>query len=215
MFVVYLTIYKGSILPTFYIGSTKLETAMSGEYFGSVKSKKWKEKFENEMKTNKHLFSLTILSQHETREAAFEAELKEQKERNAVKSTEYFNESFASVNGFFGRDISGENHHLYGKKGHSSNTGRELSEEHKLKIGIAHKGTKRTDETKIKMSISHTGIKHTEETKRLLSKMKMGKPSWNSGLTVSKNCKCEACGKLIAGNGNLKRHIAAFHQIIT
>ena len=113
MFVVYLTIYKGSILPPFYIGSTKLATAMSGEYFGSVKSKKWKEKFENEMKTNKHLFSLTILSQHETREAAFEAELKEQKERNAVKSTEYFNESvaFFLFFGFFGFFFEGRMSH--------------------------------------------------------------------------------------------------------
>lgn len=103
MFVVYLTEYSGTLLPQFYIGSTTLNKAMSGKYFGSVKSEKWKKIFVSETKNHPELFSLEILSEHSTRVEALQREYDVQKERDVVNSPCYFNEAFASPRGFFGR----------------------------------------------------------------------------------------------------------------
>jgi len=106
-YVVYLVTYSGDKLPKYYIGSTSIEKINNG-YLGSVKSKKWKTLFETEVKNNKKLFKIEILSYHETRQEALAEELRIQKERNVVKSNEYINESLASVNGFFGMIITDE-----------------------------------------------------------------------------------------------------------
>jgi hypothetical protein len=114
-FVVYLTSYSGTLLPPKYIGSTSEKKILSG-YFGSVKSKKWKDIFNSELTLNKHLFSIKILSYHETRDEALKEELRLQMLNDVVKSNEYFNESFARPNGFFGRSASGSNSPTYGIK---------------------------------------------------------------------------------------------------
>jgi hypothetical protein len=106
-YVVYLVTYSGDKLPKYYIGSTSIEKINNG-YLGSIKSKRWKTIFESEIKNNRKLFNISILSYHKTREGALSEELKVQKERNVVKSNEYFNESYASVNGFFGMVITDE-----------------------------------------------------------------------------------------------------------
>ena len=62
------------------------------------------------------------------------------------------NESFARVNGYFGRDISGSNHPQYGK---------ELSVETKKKISNSLKGKIETEKTKKKKSESKKGIKNS------------------------------------------------------
>jgi len=107
-FVVYLTIYFGDKLPKYYIGSTSKKKIESGKYFGTVRSKRYRKIFENELKYNINSFSVQILSYHETRKEALEEELRLHKKNNVVKSDEYFNESYASVNGFFGRTLKGE-----------------------------------------------------------------------------------------------------------
>jgi hypothetical protein len=114
-FVVYLTSYSGTLLPPKYIGSTSEKKILSG-YFGSVKSKKWKDIFNSELTLNKHLFSIKILSYHETRDEAIREELRLQILNGVVKSNEYFNESLACPNGFFGRNMSGPNSPTYGIK---------------------------------------------------------------------------------------------------
>ena len=101
-YVVYLTTYKGDRLPPKYIGSTNEEKALSGNYFGSVTSLKWKDTFNEEVKNNKHLFSLEILSYHDTRNEAIDEECRLQKLNDVVKSGEYFNQSYATKNGYFG-----------------------------------------------------------------------------------------------------------------
>jgi hypothetical protein len=63
-YVVYLTKYSGNLLPHYYIGSTSREKALSGKYFGSIKSQKWEKLFNHEIKNNIHLFSIEILSYH-------------------------------------------------------------------------------------------------------------------------------------------------------
>lgn len=116
----YLTIYSGTLLPPFYIGSTSLDKFNKG-YHGTVLSKKYKLIYNSELKNNPHLFDSCIIDEFETRKEATECELYYQKQMNAVKSELFFNMSIASKDGCFGMDTSGENHPLYGShngKGH-------------------------------------------------------------------------------------------------
>jgi len=113
---VYQVTYIGNLLPKLYIGSTSIEKVNSGKYFGSISSKKWKDLFKNELLNNPQLFSIEILSEHILRTEALKEELKVQIENNVVKSSDYMNESLASVNGMFGRDANGKNNPMFGKK---------------------------------------------------------------------------------------------------
>jgi group I intron endonuclease len=55
------------------------------------------------------------------------------------------------------------------KKISIANTGRKLSEEHKLKLSIVGKGREKTDETRKKLSKAHTGKKFSAEHKLNMS----------------------------------------------
>jgi len=112
-YVVYLTLYNGDKLPKWYIGSSS-EKRVNNGYNGSVASKKYKEIYINEQKCNKSLFKTRILSYHKSRKDALSEELRVQKKHQVVKNDDYINMSYASINGFFGRDVSGKNHPLYG-----------------------------------------------------------------------------------------------------
>lgn len=158
-FVVYKTIYNGTKLPRYYIGSTTLKRASSGKYFGSVKSKKYKAIFKKELLENRNLFSLKILSYHTTRSEALNEELRLQVKYNVVKSPEYFNESLAKKNGYFGRIIKGEAHPNYGNNKRT--------------------GTKHSEETKRKISLAHIGMQYGQETKNKLSEL--AKQRWKAG----------------------------------
>ena len=57
-----------------------------------------------------------MLSYRNTKEEALTEEIRLQQMHNVVKSEKYYNESLASVNGMFGRDVSGKNNPNYGKK---------------------------------------------------------------------------------------------------
>ena len=108
------------MLPPFYIGSSSLKKIQSG-YCGSVTSKKYKNIFIREIKYNRHLFKTKIISLHDTRQEALIKENILQRKLDVVKSSMYFNESFASENGFFGHDNSGINNGMFGKT-HSQET---------------------------------------------------------------------------------------------
>lgn len=114
MYCVYLTLYFGDKLPKRYIGSTSIKRIDTG-YNGSIKSKEYKKIFLQEQQENKHLFRTRVLSRHNTRLEALIEELRLQTKYNVVKSNQYMNKSLASVNGYFGRDISGPAHPMYGK----------------------------------------------------------------------------------------------------
>ena len=186
-YVTYLVTYLGDKLPKFYIGSTSEERVLSGKYFGSISSKKYKSIFLKEIIDNLNLFKIEILSYHSSREDALEEELKIQIELDVVRSIEYMNESLARVNGFFGRDTSGENHPQYG---------RTLSEETKNKISNTLTGRIEPEETRKKKSLSKLGEKnsfygkkHSEETKNKISESKTGIESWNKGVPMSEETK--------------------------
>ena len=164
---VYLTIYRGILLPPFYIGSTSVDKINTG-YHGSVSSKMWKEIWESEIKDNPHLFESKIICLYETRQEALDKEYKFHKQLNVVKNPLYINQSLAKKNGFFGMDVSGELHPNFGTKHKlislskmsKSHTGKTLSEDHKRKIGLTS-GTPHTEESKRKLSISQTGANNS------------------------------------------------------
>lgn len=175
----YLTTYIGSKLPTFYIGSTSIANIKS-DYHGSVASIKYKSIYESELKQNPHLFKTKILRTFKSRIEALSSELKLQKHLNVVKSIMHFNESYAIKNGFYGRNMSGKLHPMYGKthskesieKNRKAHLGKKASEETKTKMSSSRigkpsmmLGKTHSKETKQKMSKSRIGKKHTEETK--------------------------------------------------
>ena len=148
----YVTFYSGNKLPPFYIGSTSVDKIENG-YKGSVKSKRWKQIYESEVKTNPDLFSVEIIETFSDRQLALDHELELQKSNDVVKSHWFFNESFATVNGFFGRRLYGKDHFLTGtggvnhpltgrKRPHHADLlrGRKLSDADKLAKSIAAKG---------------------------------------------------------------------------
>ena len=60
------------------------------------------------------MFKAEIISYHETRKDALNEELKLQIKNNVVKSKDFFNESLAIPNGYFGRNMSGLNNPSFG-----------------------------------------------------------------------------------------------------
>ena len=189
-YVTYLVTYLGNLLPKYYIGSTSEDKVNSGKYFGSISSIKYKNIFSTELKNNTHLFNIKVLSYHDTRTEALEEELRLQIQYNVIKSKDYMNESFAIVNGFFGRDISGKNHPMWGRK-HSQETKLKLStsrkkrlitEETKRKISESHKGKTISEEQKEKLRIINSGKILSEETKNKISESKKGSKPWNFGI---------------------------------
>ena len=183
MYCTYLTIYSGDKLPPFYIGSTSLQKYEEG-YCGSVSSKKYKDIWRQELKNNPHLFDTVILSEHNTREEALIEENILQRKLNVVKNSNFINQSFANINGFFGMETKGENHPMYGKN---------HSEEHKSKISDTLKGNIPWNK----------GKTHSEETKKKISnktsEAMKGKPHPTKIIT------CPHCGKEGCAT-NIKRY---------
>lgn len=66
----YLTVYRGSKLPPFYIGSKDTKSVLDG-YRGSVVSKEYGQIFKEEIANNPSLFQTTIISFHSTRKNFF------------------------------------------------------------------------------------------------------------------------------------------------
>ena len=201
-YVVYLTHYKGDLLPPYYIGSTTEEKILSGDYFGSVRSKKWKNNFYYEIEINKDLFEVKILSYHNSRIEALEEELRIQIINDVVKSTDYFNESLASINGYFGHDVSGKNHPQYGKKLSEEQKnkftfkGRTQSIESRRKISESNKGKKLSEETKEKISQKHIGYKYSDETKLKMAESKIGNKNSFYGKKHSEETKNKNSNKM-------------------
>ena len=211
-FCVYLTVYTGSKLPMFYIGSTSVYKINNG-YLGSVASKKYKSIFNHELKHNKHLFKTHIVSLHDNRKDATIKENKLQTLLRVVKSTMYFNMSTAKPNGYCGMDTSGKNNPNY-KRQHTQETKDFLRQ---LKLG--KHGHAPTPETRVKLSIAKTGNKNPNHGKPLTTATEAAKIA-NTGKTrhpdiveksaskrrgkPQKRASCPYCN--ISGNmGNLKR----------
>lgn len=109
-FCVYLTCYRGSKLPPFYIGSTSLANIANG-YRGTVKSKRYKEIWKTELRLNSHLFKTQIICKCKNEIDARIKEHKCQMHLKVVKSELHINLVYANLK--FG--ASGENHYLFKK----------------------------------------------------------------------------------------------------
>jgi hypothetical protein len=132
-FAVYMIVYFGNKLPKKtkdslklprrYIGSSKVSNILGG-YLGSVSSKKYSTLWNKEIKENRSLFKIKILSYHNTDLEAREEEKRLHIKYNVVKSDLYINLALASPNGYFG----------------SPDTGRIFSEETRSKMSYIRKG---------------------------------------------------------------------------
>jgi hypothetical protein len=182
IFVVYLTMYSGDKLPKWYIGSSYEQKVLNG-YNGSVKSKEFKDIYKSEQKVNKHLFKTRIISFHKTQQEAINEELRLHHKHNVVINKKYFNKSLASVNGFFGMNISGELHPMFGRT-HSEKT--------KQKISEANSGKTHSIESKAKMSGENNhnfGKKLSKEHKQKISEANSGEKNINFGKAMSDKTK--------------------------
>ena len=191
MFCVYLTVYFGqnNQIPKRYIGSSSIERIKSG-YKGSVKSKKYKNIFFSIYDNCK----TRILSKHETHESAILEELRLHMKYNVVKSDFYFNLSYASPNGYFGKITKGKDHQFYGKK-HSDETKRKLSES----VLTQYKNGKISPFALLDVKGENNpfyGKTHSNETKNKMKKPKRFVPRFA----------CPHCNKIYDA-GNLKQHM--------
>jgi hypothetical protein len=112
---IYLTVYYGNKLPPFYIGSTLIKYIANG-YYGSVKSKKYKETYKKELLENRHLFKTIIIKKYYSRKYAMFRERKLQEKLNVVQSEMYMNMSIAKDFGWFGMKVKGIHNPVYGKR---------------------------------------------------------------------------------------------------
>lgn len=184
--------YPDEAPPMYYLGSSTEEQINKG-YRGSVKSKKYKDIWESELRDNPELFQIEIINRFNTNEQSKTDELSLQIEFNVVKSPEFVNMALATVNGCFGMPMFGEDNPRYGKtnseynkqRSKEVNTGKIQSEEFKQArrdyvhtaearnaISIALTGRECSEETRGFISIALTGVKHTEERKANMRKPK-------------------------------------------
>ncbi len=122
----YLITYSGSELPPFYIGSTSKKRVATG-YLGSVSSRRFRKAWKDETRLYPKRFCLRILTEHSTRKEALAHEAEIQEALDVVRDRRFVNCSIACTNGFFGMDVSGEAHPMFGKT-HSAKTRRKMSE---------------------------------------------------------------------------------------
>jgi hypothetical protein len=157
----YLTTYKGTKMPMFYIGRSTVKNVQNG-YHGSVSSKLYKQIWLEELEQNPHLFETKILTVHATKKEAAEQEEYFHKKHQVHKNPLYINQATGA--GTFHADIRGKKNPWYGK----SRTG-ELNPMY----GKTHK-----ESTRKKMSANGKG-KHsqpkTDEFKQTMREHYVGK----------------------------------------
>ena len=183
MFCTYFTLYTGDKLPPFYIGSTKLARLDKG-YHGSVLSKEYSAIWKDELKRNPSSFTTVVISEHQTRQEAFEKELELHLLVDAVNSPLYINKA----NAMSRFNMQGARH----------------SEETRAKMSMSRQGLKHSEETKQKMSEAR--IKrlkenpYSEETRAKMSAYAKTRPMEHLTKigTASKNRSAETLEKLSA-----------------
>jgi hypothetical protein len=173
IYVVYLTAYSGNLLPPFYIGSTSMGKIHAG-YNGSVTSIAYGSIWKNERKDHRHLFRTVIISEHDSRQAALDAERRLHEMLDVVNSPLFINQAIAGVhprNSGRGRKMSDKTRAAL----KAANTGRKQSEDAREKMKVAWESRRQTpvsEETRGKLSAAHKGRKRkpmSEETRKKIS----------------------------------------------
>lgn len=93
---VYLTVYLGTKLPPFYIGSAWTSKVKKG-YRGSVASGLYKQIWYNEINKNPELFKTIIISYCKTRDEAYQRENEIQRKLNVTENKLYVNQYVQGV----------------------------------------------------------------------------------------------------------------------
>jgi len=175
IYCVYLTTYKGSKLPPFYIGSSSVERVKNG-YHGSVASKRYKSTWYDELEKNPQLFFTRIISTHKNRKEATYKECSLQEATNAPANALYINEAYAKAGFAYGKKQS-PNHikkRADSRRGKPSPLkGRKISLEHKK--AFTFKGNSHSEKSKQKNRESHVDRKDTDETRQKKSVAAAGK----------------------------------------
>lgn len=161
----YLTTYRGTKMPMFYIGRSNVRSVQNG-YRGSVSSKLYKQIWLEELEHNPHLFETKILTTHATQKEAAEQEEYFHKKHQVHKNPLYINQAtgagtfHADIRGkknpFYGSSRTGEQNPMYGKT-HSERTRQKMSSNGKGK----HSQPK-TEKFKQTMSEHYTGKTYEE-----------------------------------------------------
>lgn len=213
---VYLTTYKGSKLPPFYIGSTTIDRINSG-YRGSVKSKKYKAKFQEELYKNPHLFKTQIISSYFSRKNAQYKEKQLQTKLNVVKSEMYMNMAIAKDFGWFGMESSKEDSPVFGKKWKKTP---EQIERSKIAFKIAFNKSEVKEamsrRRKGKLPMSDKQKRELIESYKQIFQLFNSRPELNHGF-VAKNGKLMTYERAFAKEYHQKFNKTAngLHQILT
>ena len=167
----YLTVYTGSKLPPFYLGSTSVDNISKG-YRGSVVSKNYKSIWKQELYDHPDLFKTIILTRHEARQEAQDKEIIFHEAFSVARNPMYINMAHANGKFFASGPQSPE---TIAKKS-AAQTGKTHSLETKAKISAAKTGKKLklSPETIAKMSAAQTGKKRSPEQNARNSASKKG-----------------------------------------
>ena len=188
MFCTYLTCYEGDKLPPFYIGSSSVDRVLTG-YRGTVTSKRYKAIWKQELRDNPELFDTVIVQRFHTRMEALAHEYELQIRNNVVRSELFINQAVAAPGGFFGRNVSGINHPLFGTT---------ISESTRAKIiqtGVwgrwANPDLRTADHQKYQLRTGYSCPAATPEFKakaqatlREVNKTNIGGSWWNDGIST-------------------------------
>jgi hypothetical protein len=161
----YLTTYRGTKMPIFYIGRSTVERVNNG-YHGSVSSKLYKDIWTKELEQNPHLFETKILTTHATKQEAAEQEEYFHKKHQVHKNPMYINQATGA--GTFHVDISGKKNPFYGKNRSGELNpmfNRKHKDSSKAKMSLSGKGKHsqpKTDEFKQTMRDYYTGKTYEE-----------------------------------------------------
>lgn len=212
MYCIYFTIYRGKLLPPFYIGSTKIKNIKKG-YHGSVSSSEYADTWKSELKNNPHLFETIIIpNQYATTVAeACDLERKWQIAFNVIYDPLFINRCYAKK-GFYTTSASA-------KKGADTRRTRNGGIIRRKKLSIEQSvATKRLTsslessiiksvETKKKNGIyklaTTKGLAtkrkngthlHKEETKEKIKNIKTGLVAWNNGTKTKMSKVCPGDG---------------------
>ena len=177
IYVVYITTYKGTLLPPFYIGSTSLRRIERG-YGGSVSSRKYRDIWKSERQDNPQLFETRVISEHKTRAEAVDAERDAQLIVGAAASPFFMNMSTAGSGTPFnnsGRKMSEKTRAAL----RAANTGREVSDQTRQKMSEARAKRVTTDETRAKLRAAASARaprKFSEEARKRISEAAKRRP---------------------------------------
>lgn len=171
MYCTYLTFYCGNKMPPFYIGSSSISQIEKG-YHGSVSSRRYESIWLSELKNAPQLFKTRVIKTFNTREAAFEHELYLQRKFDVVKSEFYINQSYATKDGFCGRDVSGENNPRFGVP---------VSLETRAKMSKARNSWSMTEEHCTNISLGGKKLWENHEYRKKMCSMRKGSGNSNFG----------------------------------